>query len=262
MCLYDFDPNYVLETLPKMSPIIDPNLFLFEELEQADDLNAHFMNIIYDHQPNIFINSNERPLIDDVKEVSINDEIFEEESAEFEGFNREYRLYFPNFTSIVIYSWIIKHKIIHQHDVPIYKQKAPSTLASTKKAFTISPLVHLECVLNNPTIMPDLYFRPGVVREEKNELWHENLWQDSPLFGEHTISCNNRVNNELDNNSRLKVDMLLSIQNLLNCQSDSDRHTRGDGRELWLIEGDSTYADPKSISYRIIRYFQEAPVAL
>ncbi|CAG8772610.1 13539_t:CDS:1, partial [Cetraspora pellucida] len=80
---------------------------------------------------------------------------------------------------------------VHQHDVPIYKQKASSTLASTKKAFTISPLMHLKHVLNNPTIMSDLYFGPGVVREKKNELWHENLWQNFLLFEEHTISCNN-----------------------------------------------------------------------
>jgi hypothetical protein len=55
---------------------------------------------------------------------------------------------------------------------------------STKPAFTISPLDHLKRVLNNPTLMPRMYFGPGVVTEKKREFWHGELWQDSPLFGE------------------------------------------------------------------------------
>ncbi|CAG8799118.1 31685_t:CDS:2, partial [Gigaspora margarita] len=85
---------------------------------------------------------------------------------------------------------------VHQHDVLICKQKTPSTLASTKKAYTISPLAQLEHPL---------------------------------LFGDHAIRRNN---------------------------GDSDRHTR---RELWIVEGDSTYVDPESISQRIIVWFCDSP---
>ena len=43
---------------------------------------------------------------------------------------------------------------------------------------------HLKRVLNNPKLMPKMYFGPGVVTEKKCEFWHGELWQDSPLFGE------------------------------------------------------------------------------
>ena len=76
---------------------------------------------------------------------------------------------------------------IRQHNVPLCIDKAPSTCEYTKKAFTISPLIHLERVLNNPVLIPKMYFGPGVITNEKWEFWHGELWQDSPLFGEHEI---------------------------------------------------------------------------
>ncbi|PKY24731.1 hypothetical protein RhiirB3_439414, partial [Rhizophagus irregularis] len=35
--------------------------------------------------------------------------------------------------------------------------------------------------------MKHMYFRPGINSEEKSEFWHENLWRESPLFGQHEI---------------------------------------------------------------------------
>ncbi|RIB18662.1 hypothetical protein C2G38_2183997 [Gigaspora rosea] len=77
-----------------------------------------------------------------------------------------------------------------QHNVPLCMKKTLSTYKSTKKAFTISPLIHLERVLNNPALMPEMYFGPGVVTKEKQEFWHGELWQDSLLFGEFEIKNN------------------------------------------------------------------------
>jgi hypothetical protein len=57
----------------------------------------------------------------------------------------------------------------------------------TKPAFTISPLEHLERVLNNPKLKHKMYFGPGIVAEQKREFWHGELWQDSPLFGESEV---------------------------------------------------------------------------
>ncbi|CAG8579124.1 9414_t:CDS:2, partial [Dentiscutata heterogama] len=185
------------------------------------------------------------PLIDDIEEDPVNDNILEENSTEFEGFDGEYGPYFPNFTSatfitkflsgavsilngddfhpgmlclatsayedlakIITHPKFRKEDVIgnirrmrkwryrlplltvRQHDVPICSQKAPSALASSKKAFTISPLTYLERILNNPAITPKLYFGPGVIKNEKSEFWHGNLWQESPLFGSHDIRSN------------------------------------------------------------------------
>ncbi|CAG8801246.1 35063_t:CDS:1, partial [Racocetra persica] len=57
------------------------------KLEQADNLNN-----------DLFQDFNHRLLIDTVEEYPINDEILEKESSEFEGFDKEYRPYFSNFT--------------------------------------------------------------------------------------------------------------------------------------------------------------------
>lgn len=70
-------------------------------------------------------------------------------------------------------------------------QRTPSTYESTRKAFTISPLTHLEHILNNPILISNMYFGPGVVTKERREFWHGELWQDSPMFGEHEIRSNN-----------------------------------------------------------------------
>jgi len=70
-------------------------------------------------------------------------------------------------------------------------QRTPSTYESTKAAFTISPITYLERILNNPVLMSKMYFGPGVVSDERREFWHGELWQDSPMFGEHKTEINN-----------------------------------------------------------------------
>jgi hypothetical protein len=42
-----------------------------------------------------------------------------------------------------------------------------------------------------------MYFGPGVEKENKTELWHGDMWKESPLFGESSIVVDNgeRTNN-------------------------------------------------------------------
>ncbi|RIB30475.1 hypothetical protein C2G38_2026819 [Gigaspora rosea] len=124
-------------------------------------------------------------------------------TSDFEGFESEYGPYFPNFTSAMFFIWITKHMIstlayedlvkilkhpeyqkkdvttnirqirkwryrlplaqIHKHNMPLCMKRTPSTYESTKMVFTISPLTHIEHILNNPVLMPKMYFGPGVV---------------------------------------------------------------------------------------------------
>jgi hypothetical protein len=35
-----------------------------------------------------------------------------------------------------------------------------------------------------------MYNGPGIEIENKSEFWHGELWQQSPLFGEHSIIIN------------------------------------------------------------------------
>ena len=76
---------------------------------------------------------------------------------------------------------------VRKHEVPLCIQRTPFTSTSTKQVFTISPLTYLERILKNPFLMLKMYFGPGIVVNEKRELWHGELWQDSLLFGEGEI---------------------------------------------------------------------------
>jgi hypothetical protein len=45
--------------------------------------------------------------------------------------------------------------------------------------------------------MSNMYFGPSVEKENKTELWHRDMWKESPLFGESSIVVDNgeRTNN-------------------------------------------------------------------
>ncbi|CAG8707767.1 7733_t:CDS:2, partial [Cetraspora pellucida] len=174
------------------------------------------------------------PLINDIEEDLVSDKILEEISLEFDGFDGEYGSYFPNFTSAALYVWNTKFTIstsTYEDLVKIIthskfrKDDVPFVLTSTKKAFTISLLEHLERILNNPAITSKLYFSPGIIKNEKSEFWHRSLWQESLLFGSHEIKSDSRENN----------------------------------KELWLVEGDSVFVDSKNISQHVNVWFSDLP---
>ncbi|CAI2196278.1 2223_t:CDS:1, partial [Funneliformis geosporum] len=61
-----------------------------------------------------------------------------------------------------------------------------------------------------------------------------------------TFICRVRsvVIDEINNNSfKLKIDRILSHENLSNCHSTNNQHTRGNSNELWLVEGEVNLVD-------------------
>ncbi|GBC04305.1 hypothetical protein RclHR1_05600005 [Rhizophagus clarus] len=70
-------------------------------------------------------------------------------------------------------------------------RNTPSKTLPLKETYTFSIKSHIYHIINNPTLMPKMYFGPGVEKEERTELWHGNLWKESPLFGETLIVINN-----------------------------------------------------------------------
>ena len=67
----------------------------------------------------------------------------------------------------------------------------PSTSNPTKLAYTISIKEHLNHILNNSRLIEKMYFGHGIESPEKSELWHGDIWQRSPLYGDATISIDN-----------------------------------------------------------------------
>ncbi|PKK61347.1 hypothetical protein RhiirC2_791919 [Rhizophagus irregularis] len=72
---------------------------------------------------------------------------------------------------------------LNSHNVKINPMDTPSTSVSVKEGYTFSILDYIQRILNNPSIFPKLYFGPGVETLEKFELWHGQVWKESPLFG-------------------------------------------------------------------------------
>uniref|UniRef100_U9UVI7 BAH domain-containing protein n=1 Tax=Rhizophagus irregularis (strain DAOM 181602 / DAOM 197198 / MUCL 43194) TaxID=747089 RepID=U9UVI7_RHIID len=235
--------------------------------------------------------ANDEPLFDTIDEVLLDDyesnvsdieegldnSVLEEGSFDFEGFSD----IITNIRQIRKWRNRLPLAKVNEHSVPLSKYRTPSTYESTKKAFTISPLIHLERILNNPILMPKMYFGPGVVTDEKQEFWHGELWQDSLMFGEHKIKKDNEagdflicyeqsstficrvrgiVVDEINNNSlKLKVDQIISHDDLPNCHLTDNRHTRGNGNELWLVEGKTNLVNPENIAQRIIVWMCDMP---
>ncbi len=60
-----------------------------------------------------------------------------------------------------------------------------------KEAYTFSTKGYIHHIINNQSLISKMYFEPDVEKKEKTELWHEDLWKESPLFGESLIIINN-----------------------------------------------------------------------
>ena len=81
--------------------------------------------------------------------------------------------------------------LIKSHSVLIDDWKTPSMSNPTKLAYTISIKEHLKHILNKLWLIEKMYFGYGIENSEKSKLWHRDIWQWSPLYGDATISINN-----------------------------------------------------------------------
>ena len=75
--------------------------------------------------------------------------------------------------------------------IPINLKDTPSGTLPLREAYTFSIKDHIHRIINNQTLMSKMYFGPGVEKEKRTELWHGNLWKESPLFGKTSLILNN-----------------------------------------------------------------------
>ena len=81
--------------------------------------------------------------------------------------------------------------VLSSHNVNINPMDTPSTSTFYKEGYIFSIIDHIQCILKNPSIYPNLYFGPGVETSERSELWHGRIWKESPLFGETSYMIGN-----------------------------------------------------------------------
>lgn len=144
------------------------------------------------------------------------------------NFNGNFAPYFQDFTTAALFCWIHKHDIstkayedlvdiimsqefdrnhivrnirrfrtwrqhlpllpISAKSVPISSKKTPSTSKNSKISYQLSINDIIWYVLNNPSLVNNMYFGPGIDSETKSEYWHGTLWAESPLFGQEQLT--------------------------------------------------------------------------
>ncbi|CAG8767826.1 5844_t:CDS:2, partial [Gigaspora rosea] len=137
-------------------------------------------------------------------------------NEEMPSINREFAPYFSNITEVLMFFWIQKYNIldiiyhpqfksedvvknirrfrkyrqrlpllkIKSHQIHISNKKTPSTSKDTKKAYCLSISDIIWYTLNNPSLFHTMYFGPGQEVTRNYELWHGNIWKESPRFGQ------------------------------------------------------------------------------
>ncbi|CAG8594107.1 16144_t:CDS:2, partial [Racocetra persica] len=192
---FDIDTMYDIIDYEQLPDIIDASV----DSEESDIIEVSLNEALE--------NSDESDLTDV--------DMLEDMTSNFKDFSNKSGLYFQNYTSALIFIWVTKHMIstsaykdlvkilkyskyrnediptniwqirkwknrlllakILQHNVPLCTKRTPSTCKTTKYAFIISLLTYLKRILNNPVLMPKMYFGSGVVTNKKREFWYSEL---------------------------------------------------------------------------------------
>jgi hypothetical protein len=79
---------------------------------------------------------------------------------------------------------------IKTRNIHISSKKTPSTSRDTKEMYYLSITDIIWHSLNNPLLFNQMYFGPGQKVKKNKELWHGNIWKESPRFGHATILIN------------------------------------------------------------------------
>ncbi|GES95457.1 hypothetical protein GLOIN_2v1483751 [Rhizophagus clarus] len=131
--------------------------------------------------------------------------------------------------------------------IPIDLRNTPSKTLPLKETYTFSIKSHIYHIINNPTLMPKMYFGPGVKKEERTELWHGNLWKESPLFGEILIVINNSritgivITNESIPDQFFRIQLTRTFHELPGTLKSNERYQKSQlYNELWLEESRNT----------------------
>ncbi|UZO08768.1 uncharacterized protein OCT59_029020 [Rhizophagus irregularis] len=143
------------------------------------------------------------------------------------SFDGDFAPYFQNLTTAALFCWIYKHNIstnayedlvdiimrpefnrdhivkniqrfrswrerlplpsISAKSISISSKKTPSTLKDSKMAYQLSISDIIWNVLNNPSLLKEMYFGAGVDSKTKSEYWHGTLWAETPLFGQEQL---------------------------------------------------------------------------
>ena len=148
---------------------------------------------------------------------------------------------------------------IKSRQINISSKKTPSTSKNIGAAYYLS-ITDIIChVLNNPSLISNLYFGLGQEVKESKELWHGDIWKESARFGQAFITIAQNVyysgdfviyreSRELkrfghilaiiqqDNWLKIKIQRILTYDELPRNLQSNDRKQRSQEGEVWFLD--------------------------
>ncbi|GES83653.1 hypothetical protein GLOIN_2v1790377 [Rhizophagus clarus] len=110
------------------------------------------------------------------------------------SYNGDFAPYFQNLTTAALFCWIYKHNIstnAYEDLVDIIMR--PEFNRDHIMAYQLSISDIIWNILNNPSLLKEMYFGAGVDSKTKSEYWHGTLWAESPLFGQEQLMISGEI---------------------------------------------------------------------
>ncbi|GES86131.1 hypothetical protein GLOIN_2v1790377 [Rhizophagus clarus] len=110
------------------------------------------------------------------------------------SYDSDFAPYFQNLTTAALFCWIYKHNIstnAYEDLVDIIMR--PEFNRDHIMAYQLSISDIIWNVLNNPSLLKEMYFGAGVNSKTKSEYWHGTLWAESPLFGQEQLMISGEI---------------------------------------------------------------------
>ncbi|GES74306.1 hypothetical protein GLOIN_2v1790940 [Rhizophagus clarus] len=174
------------------------------------------------------------------------------------SYDGDFAPYFQNLTTAALFCWIYKHNIstnAYEDLVDIIMR--PEFNRDHIMAYQLSISDIIWNVLNNPSLLKEMYFGAGVDSKTKSEYWHGTLWAESPLFGQEQLMISGEIYqcgdfvyyydnerklgrlraillNEENQQYRLRIQKVLDYSDLPGTFKGELRQNRSLSGEVWL----------------------------
>ncbi|GES72469.1 hypothetical protein GLOIN_2v1790377 [Rhizophagus clarus] len=174
------------------------------------------------------------------------------------SYDGDFAPYFQNLTTAALFCWIYKHNIstnAYEDLVDIIIR--PEFNRDHIMAYQLSISDIIWNVLNNPSLLKEMYFGAGVDSKTKSEYWHGTLWAESPLFGQEQLMISGEIYqcgdfvyyydnerklgrlraillNEENQQYRLRIQKVLDYSDLPGTFKGELRQNRSLSGEVWL----------------------------
>ncbi|CAG8744496.1 21860_t:CDS:2, partial [Rhizophagus irregularis] len=235
------DENNYVDSDNESDDSDDENNYIESDDDESDDENDY---VDSDDENNDVVSDNEV----EHKNFEGSENILENNTLPNSPFDGEFGPYFS---------------LIKKYTIPISNMKTQSTSQPFREAYAISLFDIIKKTLSNPLLISKMYNGPGIEVENKSEFWHGELWQQSPLFGEHNITINSgdfvhimasnqlnciRITSIILHNSRLKLKLqrFLTFDELPAQYQTADRYSNSSNKR-WLLEDKPIIVEPEVI---------------